>query len=75
MPAHARNAPAGPGRIVWSMAEIAEVMGWEVRRVRRWLLREGAVRRQGRHWYTSKSQLRRAFGADVAAEVIANLPE
>ena len=69
------NAPPGPSRIVWSMAEIANVMGWETRRVRRWLIGEKGVRRKGRLYYTSKAGLRRAFGADAASEVIAHLPE
>jgi len=68
------NAPAGPGRIVWSVAEIAEIMNWRTQRVRRWLLREKACSRSGRYYYTSKSQLRRAF-PHAADEVIAHLPE
>lgn len=69
------NAPAGPGRVIWSMAEVAEVMGWETRRVRRWLRKQDAVRRVGRQFYTSKGQLRRAFGPEAASDVIAHLPE
>ena len=65
---------APPGRILWSVAEVAEVLGWPTWRVRRWLLREGACTRRGRYYYTCRSQLRRAF-PHAADEVIANLPE
>lgn len=71
----ADSGPPGPGRILWSTAEIAEVLRWSTRRTRRWLQREGACRRQGDgHYYTSKALLRRAF-PDAADEVIASLPE
>lgn len=68
-----RNRPA-PGRILWSTAEIAEVMGWDSQRIRRWLIREKACSKHGRHYYSSKAQLRRVF-REAADEVIANLPE
>jgi len=63
-----------PGRIVWSVAEVAEVLGWTTTRTRRWLKRERACTRRGAHYYTCRSQLRRAFPG-AADEVIANLPE
>lgn len=68
------NAAPGPGRVLWSTAEVAEVLGWDPRRVRRWLRREQACERRGRLYYTDKLLLRRAFGS-AADEVIANLPE
>ena len=68
-----RNAQP-PGRILWSVAEVADVLDWNVRRVRRWLLREQACNKHGRHYYTSKAQLRRVF-REAADEVIAQLPE
>jgi hypothetical protein len=69
----ARNAPP-PGRIIWSVAEVADVLGWTTTRTRRWLLREVACTRLGGHYYTCRSQLRRAF-PQAADEVIASLPE
>lgn len=72
----ARNGSPGPGRILWSMPELAEVMGWSTRRMRRWLLREEAcTKMRDGHYYTSKEQLRIAFPPRAADEVIANLPE
>ena len=68
------NAPP-PGRIVWTVAEVAEVLKWSTTRVRRWLRKERACTRRGRHYYTCKTQLRRAFGAQAGDEIIANLPE
>lgn len=66
--------PSGPGRILWSVAEVAEVLDWHTHRVRRWLVREKACTRHGRHYYTSKNQLRRVF-CEAADEIIAQLPE
>lgn len=62
------------GRVMWSMAEVATVLGWTARRTRRWLIREKACRKHGRLHYTSKSQLRRVF-RETADEVLAQLPE
>jgi hypothetical protein len=67
------NAPP-PGRILWSTAEIAEVLRWESWRVRRWLVREQACTRHGRYYYANKAQLRRVF-REAADELIAHLPE
>jgi hypothetical protein len=63
-----------PGRVLWSTKEIAEVLGWNTHRVRRWLMRERAATKHGRHYYTSKAQLRRVF-REAADEVISSLPE
>lgn len=63
-----------PGRILWSVAEVADVLGWSTTRVRRWLKRERACVLRGSHYYTSRPQLRRAFPG-AAEEIIADLPE
>lgn len=60
---------------MWSTVEIAEVLGWEVHRVRRWLVREQAAHKRGRHWYANRMGLVRVFGAEGADDIIANLPE
>jgi hypothetical protein len=69
-----KRQPQAPGRVMWSIAEVADVLEWKTHRVRRWLQREGGCSKHGRYWYTSKSQLRRVF-REAADEVIANLPE
>jgi hypothetical protein len=51
----------GANRVYISTAEIAGLLGWRIERVRRWLEREGALRKIGRHYYTTKSRLRAAF--------------
>ena len=61
-----------PGRLMWSTAEVAEVIGWRVRRTRNWLLRAGGLRRHGRHYYTAALGVRRAF-PEIADDVIARL--
>gem|GEM_PF-6130893 len=56
--------PRRPPRGYLSTAQVAELFGskeWPVRRVRRWLTREGALVRKGRHLYTTRSKLRVAF--------------
>lgn len=63
-----------PGRLMWTTAEVAEVLGWRVKRTRNWLLRYGSARKCGRHYYTSQLGVRRAF-PDVADDVIATLLE
>lgn len=68
------SSPEATGRILWSVVEVASVLQWQPRRVRRWLLREKACTKHGRHYYTSKAQLRRVF-REAADEVIAGLPE
>jgi hypothetical protein len=71
-------------QVFYSMAEVAEAAGFvfkvgrrkgelNTQLARRWLKRESAVIRKGRHWYTTKALLIRAF-ADVADEVLAGLP-
>lgn len=44
-----------------SASQIAKVLGWETRRARRWLRKEGAAIRIGRTYYTTPARLRAAF--------------
>lgn len=44
------------------MAEVAEALGWTVKRTRRMLQRHGACFQDGRHWYTTRDMLRCHFG-------------
>ena len=43
------------------VSKVGEILHWPTWKVRRWLLRDGAAVRKGRHWYTTRSQLRAAF--------------
>lgn len=65
-----------PPRVVLiEIVRVAAVLGWTRKRTLRWLQKEGAVSRYGRHWYVTRGQLRRAFPtmwdevAAAAAEV------
>lgn len=69
-----RNKRALVGRVYFSMQEVADAMGEDVRKVRRWLRREGAIVKRGRWWYTTKDLLRGAF-PEAYDTVIAGLPE
>lgn len=47
-----------------SVAQVSHLLGpkeWPVHRVRRWLVREGAVVRKGRYLYTTRAKLRAVF--------------
>jgi len=57
-------------RVYFSMAEIAQVLGWSTKRTRQWLQREGAVVRHGRDYFTTRSLLRQAF-PQTWSEVVA----
>ena len=50
-----------PPRGYLSMPQVARLLGWSTQRARRWLVREQAVVRTGRHIYTTRSKLREAF--------------
>lgn len=65
------NAPP-PGRLLWSTAEVAEVLGWRVKRVRNWLRKAGGLQKHGRHYYTARQGVRRAW-PEVADDIIARL--
>lgn len=63
--------PALPARrIYFTCAEIAKVLGWTTERAREWLVREKAVVRHGRHYFTTRGLLRRAF-PETWSEVVA----
>ena len=66
-----RDRALPPPRVVLiEIVRIAAVLGWTRKRTLRWLQKEGAVSRYGRHWYVTRGQLRRAFPAmwdEVAA--------
>jgi len=53
-----RRVTLGP---VLTMAELAQVLGWSVRRTRRWLLRAQAVHRVGGRYVTTREALIAAF--------------
>jgi len=60
---------ARPPRGYISTVQVAELINdkvpdeeqWSVQKVRRWLTRDGALVRKGRHLYTTRSKLRAAF--------------
>lgn len=57
-----RDVVLPPTRVVLiEIVRIAAVLGWTRKRTLRWLQRERAVTRYGRHWYVTRGQLRRAF--------------
>lgn len=47
--------------VMFTIAEVAKLMGWRTERVRRWLVKRDAVTKDGRYFYTCRSMLRRAF--------------
>jgi len=51
-----------------SCADIAKMLGWTVKRTRRWLLREDLGVQIGHRWYTTPTKIREAF-PDVYAEL------
>lgn len=63
-----------PGRIYFSVAQIASVMGWPVYYTRRWLKKHDALIRRGRFWFTTRGLLRRRFPEEWD-EILAELPE
>lgn len=54
-------AAAKLGKAYIEVAQIADAMGWRTERTRRWLLREGAVFKKGRYWYTTRQLLMASF--------------
>lgn len=57
------------GRGYIGMGEIAKALGWDVQRVRRWLVRRGAATKIGGRWYTTRAKLRATF-PDVYEELV-----
>lgn len=55
-------------RAVLSTVDVARMLGWTVKRARRWILREGLGVRIGDRWYTTPTKIREAF-PEVYAEV------
>lgn len=61
--------PRRPPKGYLSTAQVAELINqnaedgaeWTTQKVRRWLTRDGALVRKGRHLYTTRSKLRVAF--------------
>ena len=51
-----------------SCADVAKLLGWTVKRARRWVLREELGVRIGHRWYTTPTKIREAF-PEVYAEV------
>ena len=65
-----------PGRIYWTMDELAKKLGWSTQRTRRHCLRVGAAVKMGGRWYTSKGLMRRSPEMrEVYDEMVAELPE
>jgi hypothetical protein len=54
-------AAAKLGRGYIEVAALAESLGWRTERMRRWLMREDALIKKGRYYYTTKSRLLAAF--------------
>jgi hypothetical protein len=54
---------------VLTVAKVAELMGWTVKRTRRWLLTAGALEKQGRQWVTTQERLAEVFPAAYRAVV------
>lgn len=52
--------------------KLADAMGWETRKMRRWILREGAAVRYGHRYFISRGRFRLSF-PDIADEVFARL--
>ncbi len=57
-----------PKKIYLGTADVAKIMaeaepggGWNTRKARYWLNREGAVAKRGGRWYTTQSRLRACF--------------
>ena len=63
-----------PGSSYLPLAEVAKLMGWETRRVRRWLAREGGMFKKGRYFYTTRDRMRAAF-PEVWEEIALSLEE
>lgn len=63
-----------PGRIIWTVKEVAVVIGWSTTRTRRWLKKERACTRHGTHYYVCEAQVRRAF-FPAGDQIVAQLPE
>jgi hypothetical protein len=59
---------------MWSVAEIAEALGWDTQRTRRWLLAGNGCTRFGRYFYANRSQMARVFGPEATPDIIAQLP-
>ena len=46
---------------IYTTAEVAEILGWDVRRTRRWLLRTGAGKKRGGRVVTTLGLLAEHF--------------
>ncbi len=58
-----RDPVVGPtgNQVYISMAECAAILEWTVERTRDWMIRNDAVIKKGRHYYTTRERLRVAF--------------
>ncbi len=61
-------------RLYFTMEECAEILGWDVRRTRRHLVKSGAAVKRGQHYFTTKALLRRAL-PEESSEFIAMLDD
>ena len=50
-----------PRPIYLETKDVAALMGWNSRKARYWLLREGAAVKRGGRYYTTESRLRATF--------------
>lgn len=50
-----------PKPVYLETKDVAVLMGWNSRKARYWLLREGAAVKRGGRWYTTESRLRATF--------------
>ena len=63
-----------PREVYIPVAKLAAAMGWRVERMRRWLQREGALVKHGRHYFATRGMLRKSF-PETWDEVVAALSD
>ncbi len=51
------------GRLYFTIAQIAEILGWSYLRTQTWLKRAGALVKIGTRYYTTKTLMKRSFPA------------
>ena len=54
--------------LYFDTSDVATLLDFDVRKARRWLLREGAVKKRGGRWYTTREKLLETF-PELAAKL------
>jgi len=62
------------GKRLLSSADVAKLLGWRTKRVRKWLQREQIGVKIGSRWFTTPTKLREAF-PEVDEELVPELIE